>query len=91
MWGIRLCGVFYIRNVVAVLRKQFEYLPNSREVKFLEQVNPLTGIAWEISLSFSFQLDATSWWSRINKFLLGERGDELYISESWISSELGVA
>ena len=31
-WGIQLCGVFYIRNVVAVLRKQFDYLPNVREV-----------------------------------------------------------
>ncbi|KAL8103431.1 hypothetical protein AgCh_027853 [Apium graveolens] len=48
-------------------------------------------IAWEISVSFPFQLDTTSWWSRINKFLLGESGDELYISESWISSELGAA
>ncbi|KAL8121293.1 hypothetical protein AgCh_018144 [Apium graveolens] len=36
-------------------------------------------------------MDTTSWWSRINKFLLGESGDELYVSESWISSELGVA
>ncbi|KAL8119347.1 hypothetical protein AgCh_016755 [Apium graveolens] len=55
--------------------------------------HPLTalGIAWEISVSFPFQLDSTSWWSRINKFLLGERGNELYVSESWISSELGVA
>ena len=83
--------VLYSQQGCCVDKRVFDYLPNTREVKFLEQVNPLRGIAWEISVSFPFQLDTISWWSRINKFLLGERGDKLYVSESWISSELGVA
>ena len=66
--------VLYSQQGCYLGKRVFDYLPNIREVKFLEQVNPLTGIAWEISVSFPFQLDTTSWWSRINKFLLGERG-----------------
>ncbi|KAL8091944.1 hypothetical protein AgCh_034279 [Apium graveolens] len=31
IWGIRLSGVFYIRNEVAVLRKHLDYLPIVRE------------------------------------------------------------